>query len=126
MSIENYLTLVDSTKETKEERLSDLTEALNKISKAAQSCGVSMQAMVAATNAFAQMGMDLSTSAGAALKEVSNRMKDASYRETVKEYARQVENKQPDFDIPRVDLSEYKVEIDDTLFNFDFKPYIIY
>ena len=126
MSIENYLTLVDSTKETKEERLSDLTEALNKISKAAQSCGVSMQAMVAATNAFAQMGMDLSTSAGAALKEVSNRMKEESYRETVKEYARQVENKQPDFDIPRVDLSEYKVEIDDTLFNFDFKPYIIY
>ena len=132
MSVEdNYkkvygLSLANSTKETNEERLNDLTEALNKISKAAQSCGVSMQEMVAATNAFARMGMDLSTSAGAALKEVSNRMKEESYRETVKEYERQVENKQPDFDIPRVDLSAYKVEIDDTLFNFDFKPYNIY
>ena len=85
MSNENYLTLVDSTKETNEGRLSDLTEALNKISKAAQICGVSMQEVVEATNAFAQMGMDLSTSAGEALKEVSNRMKEEPYLERVKQ-----------------------------------------
>ena len=120
------LSLVNSTKDSSEERLRDLTEALNKISRAAQSCGVSMQAMVAATNAFAKMGMDLSTSAGAALKEVNDKLKEESYLETVKEYAQQVENKQYDFDIPRVDLSAYKVEIDDTIFNFDFKPYNIY
>lgn len=122
MSNENYLTLVDSTKETNEGRLSDLTEALNKISKAAQICGVSMQEMVKATNTFAQMGMDLSTSAGAALKEANKRIKEESYLETVKEYTRQVENKQPDFNIPRIDLSAYEVEIDNTIFNFDFKP----
>jgi hypothetical protein len=120
------LSLSSSPKTDSEERLRDLTEALNKISKAAQSCGVSMQSMVATINAFASTGMDLSTSAGEALKEVSNRMKGESYLETVKQYARQAENKQPDFDIPRIDLSEYKVDIDDSLFNFEFKPYIIY
>ena len=120
------LSLSMSPKTNNEERLRDLTEALNKISKAAQSCGVSMQAMVAATNAFAKMDMDLSASAEEALKEVSNKMKEEPYLETVKQYARQVENEQHDFDIPRIDLSEYKVDIDETLFDFEFKPYIIY
>ena len=121
MSNESYLTLVDSTKETNEERLRDLTEALNKISKAAQICGVSMQEVVEATNAFAQMDMDLSTSAGEALKEVSNRMKEEPYLETVKQYARQAENKQPDFNIPRFNMEDYKVETNESLFNF--KPF---
>ena len=126
MSVEdNYkrvygLSLTSSTKETNKERLNDLTEALNKISKAAQSCEVSMKEVVAATNAFAKMGMDLSTSAGAALKEVSNRMKEESYRETVQEYARQAETKQPGFDIPRFNMEDYKVETNESL--FDFKP----
>jgi hypothetical protein len=115
------LSLSSSPKTDSEERLRDLTEALNKISKAAQSCGVSMQSMVATINAFASTGMDLSTSTDVALKKVSNRIDEERYLETVQQCAQQVEKRQPDFDIPRLDMDDFKVETNESLFNF--KPY---
>ena len=128
MSIKNNyervygLSLINSTKESSEERLNDLTEALNKISRAAQSCGTSMQEMVAATNAFAQRGIDLSNAASSAIADINNATDKAPKYDTLKELSeyvsRKTEDEHFDLGIPRFNMDDYKVNIDESLFNF--------
>lgn len=89
------------------ERLADFQEALNKITRAAQQCGISIQEAVAATNFLASTGRNLSDAAGEAIKEISEKIQEQSEYETLKK------EKEPMniIDIPKFNIDDYKIEI---------------
>jgi TP901 family phage tail tape measure protein len=91
------------------ERLADFQEALNKISQAAQRCGISIQEAVAATNLFAATGRNLSDAAGEAIKEISEKLKEQPQYETLKEEKDEVEMT---YNIPRFNIDDYKINIE--------------
>ena len=93
------------------ERLADFQEALNKITRAAQQCGISIQEAVAATNFLASTGRNLSDAAGEAIKEISEKLQEQPQYETLKEEKEEPMNSF-DIDIPKFNLDDYKIEIE--------------
>ena len=91
------------------ERLADFQEALNKITRAAQQCGISIQEAVAATNFFASTGRNLSDAAGEAIKEISEKIQEQPEYETLK---KEKEEPMNIVDIPKFDMDDYKIEIE--------------
>ena len=66
------------------ERLGNLQDALNRISHAATSMGVSMQEAVAATNAYVNKGFGLSDATEQALNELIHATDDQASYDTMK------------------------------------------
>ena len=92
---------LDCTMKDAAERLGNLQDALNRISHAAQSMGVSMQKAVAATNAYVSQGFGLSDASKQAISELIHEADDQASYDTMKE------------------LIDYKVDIES--FNLDEK-----
>lgn len=101
------------------ERLGNLQDALNRISHAATSMGISMQEAVAATNAYVNKGFGLSDAAEQALNELIHEADDQASYNTMKELIDYTKHKTKaqDYDedlygIPRFNLDDYKVDIE--------------
>ena len=91
------------------QRLADFQEALNKITRAARQCGISIQEAVAATNLFASTGRNLSEAAGEAIKEISKKAQEQPQYETLKAEKNEVEMT---YDIPHFNIDDYKINIE--------------
>ena len=101
-------------------RLNEFQGALNRIAKAARECGISVEQAVAATNAFVSAGQPLAEATGNALKEIAQKI--GAGADSGPEIQSKEEPAAAPFDIPRFDINDYKIDVNEELFNFDYKP----
>lgn len=106
-----------------EYKLKDISDALNKVARAAAQCGSSMQAAIANINAYARLWYSLSDAADIALEaEVKQ---DTPTNLTPNVIQSNVQNEEDNiesenlFDIPRFNIDNYKIDINTNgLFDF--------
>lgn len=103
-----------------ETRLLELENAMRTVAKAAKECGISVEQAVAATNALASAGKSMSDASAQAVKEIAQRI--GAGADSGPETQSKEEPAAAPFDIPRFNIDDYKIDVNEELFNFDYKP----